>query len=319
MNSTISPQIGTSHHIPILLEPITDFLVTALTQLPKEAPPGLIVDCTLGGGGHTSRILEKMSEKPDLLKHRVLGLDQDPDAIARNRQKFAKEITEGRIEVVHSSFSDALKHVAGRPIYGLMADLGISSDQIDSQTRGFSFRYPAPLDMRMNTTTGTSLREMLLNLSESEIADMIWKYGEERFSRKIARKIVELRTINALPDTTSALADAIASVFPPPMRHKRIHPATQSFQAFRIAVNQELQELETLIAKIFPAVTDGGHIAILSFHSLEDRMVKTEFHQRDRYELPSRKAIQADDREVEENSRSRSAKLRLAIKRPSTN
>ncbi len=317
MNSTISPQIGTSHHIPILLDPIVDFLIAGMENLPADAPAGVIVDCTLGGGGHTARILEKLQSKPNLLKHCVLGLDQDPDAIARNHQKFAKEIESKLLEVHHSSFSDALKHVAGRPIYALMADLGISSDQIDSETRGFSFRFPAPLDMRMNTSYGVSLKEMLMELSEAEIADLIWKYGEDRNSRRIARKIVELRTQNKLPENTQLLADAIASTFPPALRHGRIHPATQSFQAFRIAVNEELKELETLIEKIFPAIPVGGHIAILSFHSLEDRLVKSEFHQREKYDLPSRKAIQADDEEIKRNPRSRSAKLRLAIKKSS--
>lgn len=315
MNSTISPHLGTSHHIPILLEPIADFLVTGLQNLPPHAPAGVILDCTLGGGGHTSRILEKMLAAPELLKHCVLGIDQDPDAIARNRIKFEKQIQSKNLEVVHSSFSDALKHIQGRPIYGILADLGISSDQIDSETRGFSFRFPAPLDMRMNTNAGAPLKDLLMELSETEIADLIWKYGEERFSRKIARKIVELRSKNQLPENTSTLAEAIASTFPPPMRHKRMHPATQSFQAFRIAVNEELKELETLIEKIFPTVETGGRIAILSFHSLEDRLVKTEFHQREKYDLPSRKAIQADEPEIEMNSRSRSAKLRLAIKK----
>jgi 16S rRNA (cytosine1402-N4)-methyltransferase len=315
MNSTISQNFDSSHHIPILLDPIADFLVEGLAQLPADAPAGLIIDCTLGGGGHTSRILEKMRQNPALTRHKIIGVDRDPDAIARNQHKFAAELERGEMEIVHSSFSNALSAVNQRPIYGILADLGISSDQIDSKTRGFSFRYPAPLDMRMNTTTGTSLHELLMEIGEAELADLIWKYGEERFSRKIARKIIELRSKNALPDTTSGLADAIASTFPPPLRHKKIHPATQSFQAFRIAVNQELEELETLITRIFPAVTPQGRIAILSFHSLEDRMVKTEFHQREKYELPSRKAIQADDAEVERNSRARSAKLRLAIKR----
>lgn len=315
MNSTISPNFDSSHHIPILLDQIADFLVDGLAQLPSDSAPGVLIDCTLGGGGHTSRILEKMRANPTLTHHKILGVDRDPDAIVRNERKFEAEIRNGEMEIVHSSFSNALKAVNGRPIYGILADLGISSDQIDSQTRGFSFRYPAPLDMRMNTTTGISLREMLMEIGETELADLIWKYGEERFSRKIARKIIDLRARNELPETTSGLADAIASVFPPPMRHKKIHPATQTFQAFRIAVNQELEELETLISTIFPAVTQQGRIAILSFHSLEDRMVKTEFHQRDKYDLPSRKAIQADDDEVARNSRARSAKLRLAVKR----
>jgi len=315
MNSTISPQIDSSHHIPILLDPIADFIAEGIRQLPPDAPAGFIIDCTLGGGGHTSKILEKIKAVTSDMKHCVLGFDRDPEAINRNLKKFENELKNGEIKIIHDSYSNALKHVGDRPIYGLLADLGISSDQIDSQTRGFSFRYPAPLDMRMNTTAGKPLKEWLQVWSEAEMADLIWKYGEERFSRKIARKIVELRSLQQLPDTTSGLAEVIASVFPPPMRHKKIHPATQTFQAFRIVVNQELEELEFMVSKLFPRMEPNARIAILSFHSLEDRMVKTEFHQRDRYELPSRKAIQASDQEVLQNSRARSAKLRLAIKK----
>ena len=147
------------------------------------------------------------------------------------------------------------------------------------------------------------------------MADLIWKYGEERLSRKIARRIIDRRERGELPSDTKSLAELIAGVFPPAQRHGRIHPATRTLQAFRIVVNHELEELETLIGKIFPAVEIGGRIAILAFHSLEDRLVKEELRRRDDYELPSRKAIQASDDEIEENSRSRSARLRLAIKK----
>jgi 16S rRNA (cytosine1402-N4)-methyltransferase len=305
-----------SHHIPILLEPIAEFLTEGLQKLPDSAAPGVILDCTLGGGGHTARILEKMRQNPALLKHRVVGIDRDPDAIARDRQRFATELSAGQIEIVHASFSRALEAVGNRPIYGLMADLGISSDQIDSESRGFSFRFPAPLDMRMNTTTGESLQDFLAHVSEAELSEVIWKYGEERFSRKIARRIVDLRSRGQLPKTSTELADVISSVFPPPMRYKGIHPATRTFQALRISVNEELAELELLIRDLFPKVAVGGHLAILSFHSLEDRLVKEEFRGHpERYQLPTKKAIQATDAEVELNSRSRSAKLRLAVKK----
>ena len=305
----------TTRHIPILLQPICDFLVEGLKTLPKTAAPGVILDCTLGGGGHSSQILAKMAEDPSLLKHRVLGIDQDPDAIARNRLRFAKELALHQIEMVHAPFSQALKAVANRPVYGLLADLGISSDQIDSETRGFSFRFPAPIDMRMNTSRGISLLELLESSSEIELADLIWKYGEERFSRKIARRLVDLRAKKALPKNTVELAEAITSVFPPAMRYQGIHPATRTFQAFRIAVNEELKELELLIQNVFPQVAPGGRLAILSFHSLEDRQVKEAFRNKDQYELPFKKPLQASDEEVEANSRSRSAKLRLAIKK----
>ena len=305
-----------THHIPILLEPITDFLLDGLKKLPESAPPGLILDCTLGGGGHTSRLIEKMKAHPETLKHCVLGLDQDPEAIARNEKRFESEIKDGLLQIKHSPFSRALKQVGDRPIYGLMADLGISSDQIDSEQRGFSFRYAAPLDMRMNISAGESLAEMLAEISETDLADLIWKYGEERFSRKIARKLISLRAAGTFPQDTLQLAEAIAQVFPPPLRFKRMHPATQTFQALRIAVNQELDELETLIREVLPQVHKGGHIAILSFHSLEDRLVKETLRQQEIYSLPQRKAIQASEEEVEANSRSRSAKLRIAVRKP---
>ncbi len=249
------------------------------------------------------------------MKHRVLGLDRDPDAIARAKIRFENEIRCGELEVVHSSFSQGLAAVNNRPIYGIMADLGISSDQIDSETRGFSFRYPAPLDMRMNTHNDNSLADLLATITETELSDLIWKYGEERFSRKIARKLIDLRSKNEFPKDTLRLADAIASVFPPPMRHKRMHPATQTFQALRIAVNEELLELEILVQKILPAVHTGGRIAVLAFHSLEDRVVKETLRNQELYSLPSRKAIQASDEEIEANPRSRSAKLRFAIRK----
>ena len=308
------PPSSLSHHIPILLEPIAEFLTAGLKNLPETANPGVILDCTLGGGGHAARILELMTTSSPLLKHRMVGIDRDPDAIARDRQRFEKELIEGRIEIVHASFSQAMKAVGNRPIYGLMADLGISSDQIDSETRGFSFRYPAPLDMRMNTNTGESLQDYLAGVSEAELSDVIWKYGEERFSRKIARRLVDLRSRGQLPKTSTELADAITSVFPPAMRYKGINPATRTFQALRIVINQELEELELLIRDLFPQVAVGGRIAILSFHSLEDRLVKEEFRKKEIYDLPFKKPLQASDSEVKANSRARSAKLRLAVK-----
>jgi 16S rRNA (cytosine1402-N4)-methyltransferase len=213
-----SSESSVTHHIPILLEPIAKFLVEGLQKLPESAPKGVILDCTLGGGGHTAHLLDKIKADPSLLKHCVVGIDRDPDAISRDRVRFASDLESGRIEIVHASFSQALAAVGDRPIYGLMADLGISSDQIDSETRGFSFRYPAPLDMRMNTSTGVSLQDYLQEVSETELADVLWTYGEERNSRKIARKIIDLRSNNQLPKTSSELAEVISYTFPPPMR-----------------------------------------------------------------------------------------------------
>ncbi len=310
-----SESAGSTRHIPILLEPITDFLAEAVRALPADAKPGVILDCTLGGGGHTARLIEKLRQLPNPKPVKVLGVDRDIDAIARNQSRFQKEIESGLLEIHHGSFSQSMEFVGDRPIYGLLADLGISSDQIDSDTRGFSFRFKAPLDMRMNTTSGIPLSEWLKTVSETELSDVIWKYGEERFSRKIARKLIDLRSKGALPSDTEGLSDAIRSVFPPPMRHQGLHPATRTFQALRIEINQELKELETLIGSIFNRVAPGGHLAILSFHSLEDRLVKEEFRKKDLYDLPHKKPLQADEAEIEQNSRSRSAKLRSAIRR----
>lgn len=306
---------SSTRHIPILLDPITDFLVEGLTLLPDSAPAGVILDCTLGGGGHSARLLQKMEQYPKAMKHRIVGVDQDLEAIARDQIRFKEALTSKKIEIHHSPFSRALDVVQDRPLYGVLADLGISSDQIDSESRGFSFRFDSPLDMRMNKSKGVSLEEYLMDVSETELADVLWKYGEERFSRKIARKLIDHRSKNTLPKTTKTLAEMIASSFPPALRHKGIHPATKSFQALRIELNQELKELETLLEKILPHVATGGHIAILSFHSLEDRLVKTCLRNKDLFDLPTRKAIQADDQEVDDNSRSRSAKLRFAIRK----
>jgi 16S rRNA (cytosine1402-N4)-methyltransferase len=169
--------------------------------------------------------------------------------------------------------------------------------------------------MRMNPSRGIPLSQWLESVGETELSDVIWRYGEERFSRKIARRIIDLRSQGQLPNDTEALANAIRSVFPPALRHGGLHPATRTFQALRIEINEELKELEFLIGSIFGQVAPGGRLAILSFHSLEDRLVKEEFRKRELYELPFKKPLQADEREIEANPRSRSAKLRLAVRK----
>ena len=217
-----SSESVSSHHIPILLEPITDFLTEGLCAISPDKKPGLIVDCTLGGGGHTASILQKIQKQNNAVKHKVLATDQDPEAIRRAKSRFARELGEGLLEIHPLPFSRVLDAVGDRPIYGLMADLGISSDQIDSESRGFSFRYPAPLDMRMNPNAGQPLETLLETWSETELADLIWKYGEERHSRKIARRMIDRRERGELPRDSKSLADLIAGVFPPAQRHGRI-------------------------------------------------------------------------------------------------
>jgi len=301
---------STSRHIPILVGPILDFFRESPCLKDSALPSGVFIDCTFGGGGHSRQLLDLLKDT----SHRLIGIDRDPEAIERAKKNFQAEISTGKLELASFSFSRCLEAVKDRPIYGLLADLGMSSDQIDSQTRGFSFRFPGVLDMRMNPTEGQSLHDWLRQVSEKDLADVLWQYGEERASRRIAKRLIQLRDSNAFPANAQELAEAIASTFPPSIRYQKIHPATRSFQAFRIFLNQELEELDTLIDMVLPAVSPGGRIAILSFHSLEDRRVKHSLRNQALYDLPRRKSIKPSDEEVETNPRSRSTRLRLAIR-----
>lgn len=295
-----------SVHIPILLEPI----VSALTEGSAEWPAGSwIVDCTLGGGGHTSALLDRVRGKPI----RVLGVDQDRAAIERAQVRFAAEIERGELELLHSGFGEITEWVKTHPVRGLMADLGFSSDQIEDPERGLSFLREGPLDMRLDPSRGQSCRELLAQIPERDLEKLIGELGEERFAGRIARSIVSRRRENGVPATTRELAELISRAVPPPARHGRIHPATRTFQALRIAVNDELGQLDALLKDVIPWIQQGGRVAILSFHSLEDRRVKQCFKGADSaFQQLSKKPLEADDEEVRRNPRSRSAKLRIA-------
>jgi 16S rRNA (cytosine1402-N4)-methyltransferase len=296
-------------HVPILLEPIIENLVA-----PFQAGAGTYVDCTLGGGGHVAAMLEALSRTPYADRHRVLAVDQDSAAIARAEKRFEREIRDGRLILLHSRFSEIRIPEGLPPVLGVLADLGFSSDQIDSPERGLSFRLEGPIDMRLDPSRGESAYQLLRRISERELADLIYEFGEERLSRRIAWRIVDARDKGQLPDSTTALADIIARAFPPAQRFGRIHPATRTFQALRIAVNAELEELDHLLEHVLPLILKpGGRAAFLSFHSLEDRRVKQAFQNREGGWKPlSRKPIEADEREMESNPRARSAKLRIA-------
>lgn len=302
-------------HLPVLLD-------ESLRLLQPESG-GLFVDATLGLGGHSEAIL---ASSPDA---RVIGIDQDGEAL-----KFAKErLTRfgSRIRFVRSNFS-AVREVVGdeRPD-GILGDLGVSSLQLDSEMRGFSFRFDAPLDMRMDTRGGETAAELLATLSEKEIADIIYRFGEERFSRRIARRIVERREGGQPVKTTFDLADLVRRS----VRHSpkdRIHPATRTFQALRIAVNRELDILDQFITDAVDTLKTDGVLAIITFHSLEDRIVKHAFQKlsgkcicppripqcvcgaEKRVEILTRKPILPAASEMQENPRSRSAKLRACRK-----
>jgi len=287
----------------------------------------IFVDATLGLGGHAEAILSAAE------KTRVIGIDRDAEAISRARARLEK--FGERFRGFHANFSEIGKVLAQARIEkadGVLADLGVSSMQLDSETRGFSFRYDAPLDMRMNAESGDeTAAELLETLSEFEIARIIYEYGEERFSRKIARWIVERRERGESVKTTGELARLVERAVPRGKKDK-IHPATRTFQALRIAVNGELEILEDFIRDSIDILKPNGRLAIISFHSLEDRIAKQTLQKlagkcfcppnfpacvcgaEKKVEILTRKPVIAGEAEMLENPRARSAKLRACLK-----
>jgi 16S rRNA (cytosine1402-N4)-methyltransferase len=296
-------------HVPILLEQIVEQLIE-----PFRREAGTYIDCTLGGGGHVAGMLEALAGTPLADQHRVVAVDQDAAAIARAEKRFSAEIAAGKLILLPSRFSEIRVPEGLPPVLGVLADLGFSSDQIDTAERGLSFRLEGPLDMRLDPSRGESAYQLLRRISERELADLIYELGEERLSRRVAWRIIDARDKGQLPDSTTALAEIIARAFPPAQRFGRIHPATRTFQALRIAVNGELEELDQLLGHVLPSILKpGGRAAFLSFHSLEDRRVKQAFQNREGGWKPlMKKPVEADDREIERNPRARSAKLRVA-------
>ncbi|MBD2564363.1 MULTISPECIES: 16S rRNA (cytosine(1402)-N(4))-methyltransferase RsmH [Nostoc] len=263
-------------------------------------PGGHYLDVTVGGGGHSRLILEAAADV------RVTAVDQDEDALAAARKELAE--FSDRIQFIYSNFADY--EFPPNTFDGILADLGVSSYHLDQAERGFSFRQAANLDMRMDRGRSLTAADVINNWDETELADIFFKYGEERLSRRIARRIVERRPLH----TTTELADAIASSVPPKYRYGRIHPATRVFQALRIVVNDELKSLETFLDKAPNALVPGGRIAIISFHSLEDRPVKHGLRNSPLLKVLTKKPIIAQEEEISQNPRSRSAKLRIAEK-----
>lgn len=289
-------------HVPILVGPI----VSALTEPPFTE--GWIVDCTLGGGGHTAALLDAVAARDGI---RVLSVDQDAEAVERGRARFERQISAGRLEIIHSRFGEL--DLSGRKIIGLMADLGFSSDQLEDAGRGVSFQSDGPLDMRLDPSRGRSARELLAQVTERELEKILVEFGEERFARRIASAVVSARRNKELPSTTQELVRLVARATPASARHGRIHVATRTFQALRIAVNDELGELDSLLSRVILFLEKGGRAAILSFHSLEDRRVKQAF-KGEGFKPLTKKPLEADEEEIRRNPRSRSAKLRIAEK-----
>ena len=291
-------KISHFHHIPVMGSEV----LQSIKNLPEELlKDGLIIDATLGGGGHCSLILE---EHPNLT---VIGLDQDPIARFAAGKRLAH--FGSRVKIVGTNFAD---FTPPQEAILVLADLGVSSPQLDVAERGFSFRINGPLDMRMNQEEGITAKELIDTLEEKQLANIIYDYGEEKYSRRIARRIKKDLLVKGPYEGTNALAYAIAGCYPPKLRYGRIHPATKTFQALRIAVNNELEVLEKFLQKAPSWLKEGGLLNIISFHSLEDRRIKKAFIDDERLERITRKPLQASTKEVSQNPRSRSAKYRLA-------
>ena len=272
-------------------------------------PGGVYCDATLGRGGHAEAILD--ASAPD---GRLYAIDRDAQAIEESRDRLSR--FGARVRFLHGRFGDALSllDAAGAPrLDGVVADLGVSSPQLEEAERGFSFRHDGPLDMRMDRSRGRTARELIADLSERELADVLYTYGEERRSRPIARSIKQAEERGELL-TTGDLRRAVVRVLGP--ARGGIDPGTRTFQALRIAVNEELGELDALLAALPELLADGGVAVILSFHSLEDRAVKLAFRASEVLTSLTKKPVVAGDDEARVNPRARSAKLRAARREP---
>ena len=288
-------------HVSVLLDAAIDYLAIR--------PDGTYVDATFGAGGHSKAILSQLQTG------RLIALDADPDAIAR-----AQAISDPSFTFVHANFSElrrVLNDCGVEQVDGVLFDLGVSSMQLDNAERGFSFRDSAPLDMRMNPYRGRSAYDILTTATERELADIFFMYGEERAARRIAHAIVERRTAGKLPKTTVEFAQFVSGVVHRPGKRERIHPATRVFQALRIVVNDELDVLREGLVAAVDTLRAGGRIVAISFHSLEDRIVKHTFRGDARLEILTKKPLAPDAREMAENPRARSAKLRAAQRKAS--
>ncbi len=275
-----------------------------------------ILDCTVGYGGHAEMLLASSQGRTT-----VIGVDQDPQAIEFSRRRLLR--FGDRVVLRQGNYRDLKLHLAETGIAtvdGVLFDFGVSSPQLDDPSRGFSFQREGPLDMRMNQTTGKTAADLVNGSSERDLADLIFQYGEERYARRIARAIVQERQRRPV-ETTGALASIIARSVPSFYRHGRIHCATRTFQALRIAVNQEIDFLESSIRDAAAVLAEGGRICAISFHSLEDRIVKHTFRSLSQgpeatLSILTKKPILPSPAECETNPRSRSAKLRVAERQP---
>jgi len=315
MSSALTPDPHGTSHVPVLLDEVLDGL--------NIQPGSRVIDGTLGGGGHTQAILER--SQPD---GQVLAFDADPAAIRRVSERLAEPVERGRLLLVQSPFEE-MSAVARQeqfaPVDAILLDLGISSFQIETPGRGFAFGLEGPLDMRFDPGEGESAADLLNHLPADEIADILYRYGEEHRSRRIAQFIVNNRPIHSTGQLAAIVENAVGG-----RRGARTHPATQTFQALRIAVNDELGQLERVLPQTLELLRTGGRLAVISFHSLEDRIVKQWMRDEAQRYVPdpahplggverrptvaviTKKPLVPDGAELARNPRSRSAKLRIA-------
>lgn len=305
-------------HIPVLLQ-------QAIRGLHIK-PDGFYVDCTYGRGGYSAAILQQLGDVGELL-----AFDLDPEAVVAGAQRFKSD---PRFTIIHSSYARLQQELEDRDrlghVDGLVLDLGVSSPQLDDPARGFSFQSDGPLDMRMNNRSGITAERWLKSVNKKDLADVLHNYGEERYANRIASAIVSARKQISI-DTTRKLAALVQKVVPTKEQDK--HPATRTFQAIRIFINRELQDLKAVLDQVVDALAPGGRLAVISFHSLEDRMVKRFIRNEVKgdpfpRELPVmqeqlrprmkiiEKSLRPDTREIAVNPRSRSAVLRIAEKLP---
>jgi 16S rRNA (cytosine1402-N4)-methyltransferase len=258
----------------------------------------------VGLGGHSYEIAKRLGAPGHLI-----GFDKDPAALERAHEKLKALDESPQITLIHGSFAEVAERIAPASLDGLMADLGVSSLQLGDAARGFSFQADGPLDMRMNPMSGDTAEQVVNHLDERELADVIYEFGEERRSRRIARAIVRSRPIRTTKQLVEVISTAARS-----MKHERIHPATRTFQALRIFVNRELDDLKALLEATPRVLKPGGRLVVISFHSLEDRIVKDALRGgKDKYfSVLTKKPQTASEEEIENNPRSRSAKMRAA-------
>jgi 16S rRNA (cytosine1402-N4)-methyltransferase len=289
-------------HVPVLFKEAIEFL--------RVRAGGTVVDCTLGLAGHAEGIVRQLGPQGHFI-----GFDRDPEALELARTRLARVCTElgseaPQVTLVDEAFSSIAEHLKPASVDGLLADFGVSSLQFNEAHRGFSFQAEGPLDMRMDARQGPTAEQVVNEANERELADLIYEYGEERRSRRIARAIVRGRPVTS----TTQLARLVTQAAPA-MKQERIHPATRTFQALRIYVNRELDEIQALLEAAPKLLKPSARLVVISFHSLEDRIAKDSLRegaQKGIWEILTRKPVIAGEEEIERNPRSRSAKLRAA-------